>query len=118
MVIIEKFASLKDFVGDLAKILTECDDEEFTVECLGILGNLALPDLDYSQIIHNFNLIPLVRNMLVPGELMIIHLSGRKLILCWCFQGNIRTTWYSRRSYFWELVPRTNRALCYFVKRT
>ncbi|XP_055523469.1 kinesin-associated protein 3 [Wyeomyia smithii] len=57
-----------DFVGDLAKILTECDDEEFTVECLGILGNLALPDLDYSQIIHNFNLIPLIRNMLVPGK--------------------------------------------------
>lgn len=57
-----------DFVGDLSKILTECDDEEFTVECLGILGNLALPDLDYSQIIHNFNLIPLIRNMLVPGK--------------------------------------------------
>ncbi|XP_055614070.1 kinesin-associated protein 3 [Uranotaenia lowii] len=57
-----------DFVGDLAKILTECDDEEFTVECLGILGNLILPDLDYSQIIHNFNLIPLIRNMLVPGK--------------------------------------------------
>ncbi|KFB52104.1 AGAP000187-PA-like protein [Anopheles sinensis] len=57
-----------DFVGDLAKILTECDDEEFSVECLGILGNLALADLDYSQIIHNFNLIPLIRNMLVPGK--------------------------------------------------
>ncbi|XP_058064273.1 kinesin-associated protein 3 isoform X1 [Anopheles bellator] len=57
-----------DFVGDLAKILTECDDEHFTVESLGILGNLALADLDYSQIIHNFNLIPLIRNMLVPGQ--------------------------------------------------
>lgn len=34
---------------------------------MGMLGNLALPDLDYSQIIHNFNLIPLIRNMLVPG---------------------------------------------------
>uniref|UniRef100_A0A2M4A7L9 Putative kinesin associated protein kap n=1 Tax=Anopheles triannulatus TaxID=58253 RepID=A0A2M4A7L9_9DIPT len=57
-----------DFVGDLAKILIECGDEEFTVECLGILGNLALADLDYSQLIHNFNLIPLIRNMLVPGK--------------------------------------------------
>nr|XP_040224868.1 kinesin-associated protein 3 [Anopheles coluzzii] len=57
-----------DFVGDLAKILTECDEEEFSVECLGILGNLALADLDYSQIIHNFNLIPLIRTMLVPGK--------------------------------------------------
>uniref|UniRef100_A0A182QJ16 Kinesin associated protein kap n=1 Tax=Anopheles farauti TaxID=69004 RepID=A0A182QJ16_9DIPT len=57
-----------DFVGDLAKILTECEEEEFSVECLGILGNLTLADLDYSQIIHNFNLVPLIRNMLVPGK--------------------------------------------------
>lgn len=67
----------QDFVGDLAKILTECDEEEFSVECLGILGNLALADLDYSQIIHNFNLIPLIRTMLVPGNAAIIALS------CW-----------------------------------
>uniref|UniRef100_A0A1L8DUQ1 Putative kinesin associated protein kap n=1 Tax=Nyssomyia neivai TaxID=330878 RepID=A0A1L8DUQ1_9DIPT len=58
-----------DFVGDLAKILTECDDEGFVVECLGILGNLALPDLDYSQILHNFNLIQWIRQVLVPGKM-------------------------------------------------
>lgn len=60
-----------DFVGDLAKALTECNDEDFVVECLGILGNLSLADLDYSQILHNFNLIPWLRNILVPGK----HLS-------------------------------------------
>lgn len=27
-----------------------------------------MPDLDYSQILHNFNLIPWVRNILVPGK--------------------------------------------------
>ncbi|XP_055711983.1 kinesin-associated protein 3 [Phlebotomus papatasi] len=58
-----------DFVGDLAKILTECDDEAFVVECLGIMGNLALPDLDYSQILHNFNLIQWIRQVLVPGKM-------------------------------------------------
>lgn len=57
-----------DFVGDLAKALTECNDEDFVVECLGILGNLSLADLDYSQILHNFNLIPWLRNILVPGK--------------------------------------------------
>ena len=56
-----------DFVGDLSKILKDCDDENFMLEGLGILGNLSLPDLDYSQIIHNFNLIPWIRKMLVPG---------------------------------------------------
>lgn len=57
-----------DFVGDLARILTQCEDEEFMVECLGILGNLSLADLDYSQIMHNFNLIPWVKSVLQPGK--------------------------------------------------
>uniref|UniRef100_A0A1I8Q867 Kinesin-associated protein 3 n=1 Tax=Stomoxys calcitrans TaxID=35570 RepID=A0A1I8Q867_STOCA len=56
-----------DYVGDLAQILTICEDEAFLVECLGILGNLALADLDYSQILQNFKLIPWVRDILVPG---------------------------------------------------
>ncbi|ALC48680.1 Kap3 [Drosophila busckii] len=55
-----------DYVGDLARILTICDDESFIVECLGILGNLALTDLDYSQILQNFQLIPWIRQLLVP----------------------------------------------------
>lgn len=38
------------------------------MECLGILGNLSISDLDYSQIIHNFNLIPWIKSMLIPGK--------------------------------------------------
>ncbi|XP_039959775.1 kinesin-associated protein 3 isoform X1 [Bactrocera neohumeralis] len=56
-----------DYVGDLARILTICEDESFVVECLGILGNLSLADLDYSQILQNFQLIPWIRDVLVPG---------------------------------------------------
>ncbi|XP_067640565.1 kinesin-associated protein 3 isoform X4 [Eurosta solidaginis] len=56
-----------DYVGDLARILTICNDEAFVVECLGILGNLSLADLDYSQILQNFQLIPWIRDVLVPG---------------------------------------------------
>ncbi|KAL9878918.1 kinesin associated protein 3 isoform 2-T2 [Glossina fuscipes fuscipes] len=59
-----------DYVGDLARILTICDDESFIVECLGILGNLSLADLDYSQILQNFQLIPWIRNVLLPGTKM------------------------------------------------
>ncbi|XP_034490560.1 kinesin-associated protein 3 isoform X2 [Drosophila innubila] len=55
-----------DYVGDLARILTICDDEAFIVECLGILGNLALTDIDYSQILQNFQLLPWIRQLLVP----------------------------------------------------
>lgn len=56
----------QDFVGDLARVLTECKDEAFVVECLGILGNLSLPDLDYSMLLLDFNLIPWIRSVLVP----------------------------------------------------
>ncbi|XP_026848654.1 kinesin-associated protein 3 isoform X2 [Drosophila persimilis] len=57
-----------DYVADLARILTICDDEAFIVECLGILGNLSLTDLDYSQILQNFQLIPWIRQLLVPSS--------------------------------------------------
>lgn len=57
-----------DFVGDLAQVLTVCDNQRFVIECLGILGNLSLPDLDYSAIIENFALIPWIRKVLVPGN--------------------------------------------------
>lgn len=58
----------QDFVGDLAQMLTICDEQKFTIECLGILGNLSLPDLDYSAIIQNFDLIPWIKNVLTPGN--------------------------------------------------
>lgn len=52
----------------MAQVLTVCEDHVFVVECLGILGNLSLPDLDYSAIMNNFNLIPWIRNILVPSN--------------------------------------------------
>lgn len=57
-----------EFVGDFAGIITKCDEEEFTLECLGILGNLSIPDLDYSQLIINFELIPWILKTLTPGN--------------------------------------------------
>ncbi|XP_037026202.1 kinesin-associated protein 3 isoform X4 [Bradysia coprophila] len=57
-----------DFVGDLAKVLTDCDNEKFMVECLGILANLSLPDLDYSSLLQEYNLIPWIRDVLIPGK--------------------------------------------------
>lgn len=53
-----------DFVGDLAKILTMSHDEAFVVECVGILGNLTLTDLDYAQLLQNFDLVRWIKNVL------------------------------------------------------
>lgn len=57
-----------EFVGDFAMALTQSDSQDFILEIVGILGNLALPDLDYAQILQRCNLIPWIRNYLVPGK--------------------------------------------------
>lgn len=49
-------------------MLTICDEQKFVIECLGILGNLSVPDLDYSAIIQNFDLIDWIKNVLAPGK--------------------------------------------------
>ncbi|KAF7992867.1 hypothetical protein HCN44_005211 [Aphidius gifuensis] len=57
-----------EFVGDFAMALTQSDSHDFILEIIGVLGNLALSDLDYSQILQRCNLIPWIRNNLVPGK--------------------------------------------------
>jgi hypothetical protein len=57
-----------EFVGDIAKAVVDCPNEDFVVECVGVLGNMTLPDLDFCQLMQRFNLIPWVQNILVPGK--------------------------------------------------
>lgn len=51
--------------------LNQSDSQDFVLEVIGVLGNLELPDLDYSQILHRCDLIPWIRNNLVPGSTFI-----------------------------------------------
>lgn len=60
--------SFIEFVGDFAMALNRSDSQDFVLEVVGVLGNLELPDLDYSQILHRCDLIPWIRNNLVPGK--------------------------------------------------
>lgn len=48
-------------------MINECDDEDFLLECIGVLGNMVLPELDYSMLLQSHNLIPWIRKTLVPG---------------------------------------------------
>ncbi|XP_014204184.1 kinesin-associated protein 3 [Copidosoma floridanum] len=57
-----------EFVGDFAMAVTQSECKDFVVEVVGVMGNLSLPDLDYSQILQRCNLIPWIRNTLVPGK--------------------------------------------------
>ncbi|XP_011501080.1 PREDICTED: kinesin-associated protein 3 [Ceratosolen solmsi marchali] len=57
-----------EFVGDFAMALTQSNCQDFVLEIIGVMGNLALTDLDYSQILQRCNLIPWIRNSLIPGK--------------------------------------------------
>ncbi|XP_049812415.1 kinesin-associated protein 3 isoform X1 [Schistocerca nitens] len=57
-----------EFVGDIAQAVIQCTNEDFVVECVGVLGNMTIPDLDFSQLMQRFNLIPWVSNIMVPGK--------------------------------------------------
>lgn len=48
---------LQEFVGDLAKAVTESKNEDFVLECLGVLSNLCLPDLDWAEIFRHFDMV-------------------------------------------------------------
>ena len=53
-------------MSDLCGIVSEGISDEFVLECVGVLGNLSLPDLDYSQILTKFNLLNWIMNQLQP----------------------------------------------------
>ena len=58
----------QDYISDLAEATLNCEDEEFSLECLGILGNLTIPDLDYELILKEYQLIPWLKQKLQPGK--------------------------------------------------
>ncbi|XP_025833909.1 kinesin-associated protein 3 isoform X2 [Agrilus planipennis] len=52
-----------EFVGDLAKAVIESKKEDFIIECLGVLSNLNLPDLDWAEIFKHFDMITWFKNV-------------------------------------------------------
>ena len=42
--------------------------DDFTLECVGILANLVLPELDYSTLLQQYNLVPWIISHLMPGK--------------------------------------------------
>ena len=40
-----------EFIGDIADAVQRADSEEFVVECVGILGNLTIADLDFERLL-------------------------------------------------------------------
>lgn len=55
-----------DYVGDLAEAIQKAD-EEFALECLGCLGNLTIPELDFERLLSEYRMIPWMKNKLISG---------------------------------------------------
>lgn len=59
---------VQDYVGDLASQIGQNENEEFMIECLGMLANLTVPDLDWELVLKEYNLVPFLKDHLKPGE--------------------------------------------------
>lgn len=53
-----------EFIGDVADAVQRADSEEFRVECLGVLGNLTIPDLDFERMLTEYDLVPWMKKKL------------------------------------------------------
>uniref|UniRef100_A0A6I8PA40 Kinesin associated protein 3 n=1 Tax=Ornithorhynchus anatinus TaxID=9258 RepID=A0A6I8PA40_ORNAN len=57
-----------DYVGDLAAQISNDEEEEFVIECLGTLANLTIPDLDWELVLKEYKLVPYLKDKLKPGS--------------------------------------------------
>lgn len=54
-------------MGDLANVVATQPSDDFTLECVGLLANLSLPELDYSTLLQRYGLVSWLKSQLVPG---------------------------------------------------
>ncbi|KAG7176251.1 Kinesin-associated protein 3-like, partial [Homarus americanus] len=59
-------ALFTEFVGELCEVVSSGKSDELVLECVGVLGNLSLPDLDYCQLLTKYNLIDWIKESLQP----------------------------------------------------
>uniref|UniRef100_A0A8C6VG23 Kinesin associated protein 3 n=1 Tax=Naja naja TaxID=35670 RepID=A0A8C6VG23_NAJNA len=57
-----------DYVGDLAAQISNDEEEEFVIECLGTLANLTLSDLDWELVLKEYKMVPYLKDKLKPAQ--------------------------------------------------
>lgn len=58
-----------------------CEEEEFTVEVLGILGNLTFPEIDFEKVVTELDLLPFISLKLKVQSKLLLLLTPHSLIL-------------------------------------
>ena len=56
-----------EFIGDIADAVQRADSEEFRVECLGVLGNLTIPELDFERMLGEYDLVPWMKGRIAEA---------------------------------------------------
>jgi hypothetical protein len=64
------------FIADLANAVKTFSDEEFVVEAVGILGNIAVRGLDYAQLLTKHDMLSYIKSKLQPGNMKLHFVSG------------------------------------------
>lgn len=52
----------------MTKALIETKNQEFALECAGVLSNLILPDLDWAEIFKHFKMMDWVKKTLISNS--------------------------------------------------
>ena len=58
-----------EFIGDIADAVQRADSPNFVVECVGILGNLTIPDLDFDRLLEEYNMVPWIKERLRQAKI-------------------------------------------------
>lgn len=56
-----------EFIPPFAEIVTQTDSQDLLVEVLGMLGNLTIDGLSYSRLLIEYDLVPVLVRILMPG---------------------------------------------------
>ena len=57
-----------NYISDLAGMIKNFQDEEYVVECVGILGNLNIPEVEYSMMLKEYDLLEYIKSKIKPGS--------------------------------------------------
>ena len=62
-----------EFIGDIADAVQRADSPNFVVECVGILGNLTIPDLDFDRLLEEYNMVPWIKERLRQAKIIFLN---------------------------------------------
>lgn len=81
--------------------MTSCEEEDFTVEVLGILGNLTFPEIDFEKVVTELDLLPFISTKLkVHTRCSFVSPPFHSLIL---FQAKPSLTIQKSERRFWRV---------------